>query len=200
MTDTLDGRKEPDTQYPIASLLSARWSPRGFDSTFTIDESTIGSLLEAGRWTPSSNNSQPWRFAVAERGEPGFDDIVSTLTGANPSWAPLAAALIVVCARVRDGEGKPQRWAEYDAGQAAAHVSIQAESMGLSTHQMGGFSADDLSAALSLPSDVVPLSVIAVGQLDAEAELPDALAARERAPRARVPLSELLLTPWPPSQ
>lgn len=199
MTDTLDGSKDADTTYPVASLLAARWSPRGLDPKFAVDDATVGSLLEAARWTPSSMNSQPWRFVVAMRGDADFDRIVGTLSGANSTWAPHAAALIVVCACIRDDDDQPLRWAEYDAGQSAAHLSIQAESMGLSVHQMGGFHADDLHATLGLPQDVVPLSIIAVGRFYAQADLPEPLAQRERAPRSRLPLADLVLNAWPRS-
>jgi hypothetical protein len=41
---------------------------------------------------------------------------------------------------------------------------------------------------------VTPLVVLAVGRRDPDAELPEPLAARERAPRSRAPLDTLLLT------
>jgi len=195
MVDTSDD-KSALTQYPILPLLAERWSPRGFDRAYEISADELGALLEAARWSPSSSNSQPWRLVVAPRESEEFARITPTLEGSNGLWAPLAAALIVVCAATIDAEGKPLRWAEYDAGQAAAHLSIQAESMGLSVHQMGGFRPEDLRLALGLPDDVKPMSVIAVGRQDSQAELPDFLAERERAPRKRLALDTIVLNNW----
>ena len=196
VTDTLDGRKEPSTDFAIHPLLASRWSPRGLDAEFTIDRATLGALLEAARWTPSASNSQPWRFVVAERGSDDFTTIVEHLTGANTVWAPDAAVLIVVGALTAADDGEPLRWAQYDAGQAAAHLTVQAESMGLSVHQMAGFRADDLHEALDLPADIALITVVAVGRLNPHAELPEPLNQREVATRVRLPLDELVLRGW----
>lgn len=196
MTDTLDGRKYPGTDFPIHPLLAERWSPRGFDAEYVIDRPTLGSLLEASRWTPSASNSQPWRLLVAPRGSDDFTTILAHLTGANVLWAPRAALLVVVCAVTTTAEGQPLRWAEYDAGQAAAHLSIQAEAMGLSVHQMGGFRSEEMHQALELPDGVVPLTVVAVGRLDPAAQLPEPLDQREQAPRQRMPMEDFILRGW----
>lgn len=196
MTDTLDGRKNPTTEFPIHPLLAERWSPRGLDAEFSIDRQMLGSLLEAARWTPSASNSQPWRFVVAPRGSQDFATILEHLTGANSLWAPHAAVLIVVCAQTTNAEGEALKWAHYDAGQAAAHLSIQAESMGLSVHQMAGFRAEELHAALELPAALAPVTVVAVGRLDPHADLPEPLDQREVAPRERKSLPELVLRGW----
>lgn len=196
MTDTLDGRKNPHTEFSIHPLLASRWSPRGLDAEFTVDRASLGALLEAARWTPSASNSQPWRFVVAQQGSDDFATIVEHLTGANGAWAPRAAVLIVVCALTATEKGEPLHWAQYDAGQAAAHLSVQAESMGLSVHQMAGFRAGDLSEALELPADVAPLTVVAVGRLDPHADLPEPLDQREVATRVRLPLDEIVLRGW----
>ena len=56
------------TEAPIEEILSMRWSPRSFDPDAVVTDEQVTSLLEAARWAPSANNSQPWRFAVARRG------------------------------------------------------------------------------------------------------------------------------------
>lgn len=188
--------KAPKTDYPIDPLLAERWSPRGFDTTRPLSDTEIGSLLEAARWTPSCLNSQPWRFVVAQRGTKAFDQVVEALTGNNTLWAPLAPLLLVACATVRTDDGSALRWAEYDTGQAAAHLTIQAETMGLSVHQMAGFVPEAIRRDFSLPDDVEPVAVIAVGYLDPEAQLPHVLAEREAAERGRLPLADIVVNDW----
>jgi nitroreductase len=199
MTDTLNGSKTADSQYPIAPLLAERWSPRALDVGHEISVDELGSLLEAARWTPSCFNSQPWRFVVARRGSQNFGVITATLTGNNPLWAPAASALIVICALNEGPEGKPLPWGQYDTGQAAAHMTIQAESMGLSVHQMDGFRREELHVELSIPAHLTAMAIMAVGHHDPAVALPDPLQDKEQAVRVRQPLSDLVLDGWPPS-
>ena len=56
------------TAAPILDVLAERWSTRIFDAETPIDEAALASALEAARWAPSANNTQPWRFVVARRG------------------------------------------------------------------------------------------------------------------------------------
>ncbi|MFM9597024.1 nitroreductase family protein, partial [Streptomyces scabiei] len=57
-----------DTDAPILDVLAERWSTRVFAPTAPVDEAALASALEAARWAPSANNTQPWRFVVARRG------------------------------------------------------------------------------------------------------------------------------------
>ena len=61
-------------------------------------------------------------------------------------------------------------------------------------HQMGGFDPAAAAAVFDLVG-AQPLVVVAVGTTTRHAVLPEPLAARERAPRARTALAEILLHP-----
>jgi nitroreductase len=186
-------KKIAETSVPVHPLLAQRWSPRGLDATHALDERSVQALLEAARWAPSANNSQPWRFLVAHRGEDVFTRLLGVLAPGNRSWAHAAGALVLVAAQTVDDTGRPRPWALFDAGQAVAALSIQAEADGLSVHQMGGFDADAARHQFGLDAGLEPLVVLAVGRHDPDAELPEPLAARERAPRSREPLHALML-------
>jgi hypothetical protein len=60
-------------------------------------------------------------------------------------------------------------------------------------HQIGGFDTATVRADFGLDSTLTPIVILAMGRRDGTAELPEPLAAREAAPRARRPLSDLLL-------
>ncbi len=183
-----------ETSAPIHEVLAGRWSPRSFDTSVEVPEEKIVAALEAARWSPSASSSQPWRFVVARRGTPEHTAIVENLMGFNRDWAGSAAVLIVNIARMTDASGKSLRWSEYDLGQAAAHLSVQAHHDGLHVHQMGGIDVEGLRAAFSLDADLTPVSVTALGVLGApEALSSEALREREVLPRSRTPLAELLL-------
>ncbi len=182
-----------ETAAPLLPALAERWSPRSFDPSADIDETRLTAALEAARWSPSANNSQPWRFIVARRGTAEFDAIVANLLGFNQAWAGAASVLVVAVAEVADAEGAERRWATYDVGQAVAHLTIQAHHDGLHTHQMGGFQPDGLREAFGLEERFVPVSVTALGLLGDADALPEQLREREVAPRTRRPLDEVVL-------
>src|SRR5689334_18618950 len=66
-----------DTSAPLLPALAERWSPRSFDPAAPVDEDKLRAALEAARWSPSANNTQPWRFIVARRGSEAFEKVVA---------------------------------------------------------------------------------------------------------------------------
>jgi nitroreductase len=191
--------RDPDLLTPaIHPLLQERWSPRAFDETHVLPASAVTSLVEAARWSPSAGNSQPWSFIVGLRGDATHATIVSALSRGNSSWAPRASALIVTAHQLASGPDHElpfDAYTQYDLGQAAAHLSIQAHALGLHAHQMAGFDHDAVAGAFAVPAHWKVTTLIAVGQLTDAAALGDAgLIAREEAARSRRPLSEFVFT------
>ncbi len=173
-------------------LLAQRWSPRGFDPRQVLGREQLRPLLEAARWAPSSGNTQPTRWAVLLRDDPRHAAVLLALRPGNQTWAGRAAALLVAVGLTEDATGRPHRTWQHDAGQAVAHLSLQAVAEGLHTHQMAGFDPDAVVAALGLSKVQRPAVVLAVGSLGGP-PLGEALAAREAAPRTRLPVEDLLL-------
>jgi nitroreductase len=183
-------RPPEDVGQPVHLPLLKRYSGRAFDDR-PVEDAALASLFEAARWAPSSGNEQPWRFVVARRGTPAFEALVATLTGRNPGWARHAAALVVTAAKtVRGPQSKPNVWAWHDAGIAWAMLAIEATMRGLVAHPMGGFDADAVRAACTLPADVVPVSVTALGWPGDPATLDEPHRTEESAPRTRRPLAQ----------
>lgn len=185
--------KRAVTSEPIVEALAERWSPRSFDASAEIPVDRVTAALEAARWSPSANNSQPWRFVVARRGTPTFDAIASNLLGFNQQWAVNASVLIVNILDTRIPEGAKSTWQEYDLGQAVSHVVTQLHADGFYAHQMGGVKADGLRLALGLDEHYRVLTVTAAGVKAAPEALPDALHERELAERTRKGLDEIVL-------
>jgi nitroreductase len=80
----------------------------------------------------------------------------------------------------------------YDVGMAVGNLVTQAVDLGLVTHQMGGFDADQARETLGIPDGYVPVAVIALGYPASPVALPETLRARELAPRSRKPLEEFV--------
>ncbi len=178
---------------PIHPHLADRWSPRSFDPTAELSENDVASLLEAARWAPSAANFQPRRFILTRRGSESFAKIVDALSEGNRPWAPLASLLVVGLAVTRNTDGQDFRWAEYDLGQAMAHLTVQAHELGLHVHQMGGFSPAALRESFGLPETAVPVTVSAIGRVAPAEQLPERYRARESADRTRLSLDTLVL-------
>ncbi len=193
-------RKTASTTVPVHPLLAERWSPRGFEQGHEIGDDSLAALLEAARWAPSAQNSQPWRFLVTRRGDEAHGQLFAALAPGNQAWAGAASALILVAARTVGDGGRPEPWALYDTGQAVAALVTQAQADGLAVHQMGGFDTAAVRAGFGLGDDLTPVVIVAIGRLDQAPDLPEALAARETAPRTRRPLSDLLLPADPARQ
>lgn len=190
----LDTEPRNATSVPLAPLLAERWSPRGFATGHELSDEELTSLVEAARWTPSYFNQQPWRLAAARRGTALFDGIVATLAEFNQLWMRRVSALVVLVTETeRDGEAVP--YALYDAGQAAAHLSVQAAHLGLWAHQAAGFDKDAIATLLDLDPAQLPLTVIAIGEHTTAEDVPEKIRERDAAPRARRPLDEVLLAP-----
>jgi nitroreductase len=185
--------KTATTRVPVHPLIAGRWSTRAFDAAHTLEPTEIAAMLEAARWAPSANNTQPWRFLVARRGDAAFAALFDLLAPGNRQWAGAASALILVAAQTENEDGTPQPYAQYDTGQAVAHLVAQAEHDGLAAHQMGGFDRAAAAERFDLAAGLQPVVVVAVGRRDETVELPEPFASREGAPRVRREIGELML-------
>ena len=181
------------TSVPISPTLAERWSPRAYDTTRAVEPELITAALEAARWAPSANNSQPWRFIVGTRGTDTFEKIRSGLLSFNAAWTVNAGALIANVIDTQLAEGQRADWHAYDLGQAVAFSVAQLNRDGLHTRQMGGIDPAALAAAFNLGDRYRVVSVTAVGYLGDADLLPDPLREREVAPRERKPLDEIVL-------
>ena len=185
--------KAPDTAVEIHPLIAERWSPRSFDDQATMSDVDVVAMLEAARWAPSSNNTQPWRFAVVRRDEELFSTIVDSLAGFNKEWAPRASAFFVVGAEFADAEGKERKTSDYDTGLAVSLLTTQAHALNWHVHQMGGFKPAAVQDLLGFNDRTKLIAVIAVGRLAPADQLSEELHQRETAGRRRVDLADLVV-------
>jgi nitroreductase len=160
-------------QYPIHEIFAKRWSPKGFDPLKPIAQEDIHSLFEAARWTPSSYNEQPWRYAYATRKQgKAFNDLVECLNPANQVWATNAYMLVVGMSSTNlHKTGKPNGKFQYDLGGATISMVYQAMSKGIYAHQMGGFQPDKVYDLHIVPEGCEPIVFIAFGYITPEEAL-----------------------------
>lgn len=181
------------TSVPVHPLIAARWSPRALDPDGKVTDEQLRAVLEAARWAPSHGNTQPARFLVGRRGDSTFERLFDLLSARNKGWAHPAAVLLLACAATENEKGTVPM-PEYGVGLAAENLVLQAVAEGLVAHQMGGFNKEGAKLVFSLPLDVEPQTVIALGTLGSPDLLDEDRRAKEVAPRRRKPLSEIAFT------
>jgi nitroreductase len=184
--------KEATTTYPVHELVRKRWSARSFsEKPFTPE--VVYTLIEAASWAPSSLNEQPWSYLYAFKGTPGFDAIWSCLLPGNQPWTKEAAVLMVCLAsKIFTKTGQVNRHYMHDCGMANATMLLQATSMGIYGHVMGGYDRQQTRTLFDLSEYEEDICFIALGYLDTPEKLAEPFKTRELTPRQRKPLEHML--------
>src|ERR1700722_6465997 len=150
----------------VHPLLASRSSPTRFDDSHRASDDVVAVLLEAARWAPSAGNSQPWAFIVARRGEAAHQRLVRHLAGSSATWAPTASLLLANLAHVyvEDTNWEYSEFSRYDLGQAVAHMTVQAQALGLRTRQFRAFDRSGVAAEFAVPPHWEVTTMMAVGR------------------------------------
>ena len=187
-------KKPAETSVPIHDLIRHRWSPRAFDPR-PVESEKLRSLFEAARWASSSYNAQPWYFIVGTKDDPeNYNRVLDSFVEFNQGWAKQAPVVALSVAKLTFDDGKPNRHAFHDVGQAAANLSLQAEALGLSVHQMAGIDPEKARKLFHIPADYEAVAGIALGYAGDPSSLGDEMRKRELAPRQRKPLDTFVFT------
>ena len=88
--------------------------------------------------------------------------------------------------------GGTNRHAWHDVGMAVENLVLQATDLGLHVHQMAGIEPERVRELYGVPDDFDVVAGLALGYAGDPAVLPDDLREKERAPRSRKALSELV--------
>lgn len=185
---------DPAQPSGLHPLLARRWSPLGFDATHTLSPEDVMLLFEAARWAPSAGNSQPWSFIVGRRGDAVHERLVARLAPSARRWAPGAALLVANLSHrlVEDTDWELSEFSHYDLGQAVAHLTLQAQALGLGVRQFRAFDRPGLAADFDVPAHWEVTSMAAIGRVPDDAGPP---ASEDAASRQRRSLDELLWVP-----
>lgn len=181
------------TQHPVHALIRERWSARSFSSR-PIPQLDLLTLFEAASWTFSAMNAQPWRFVYSHHGSTQFAGMVDCLSPGNQRWARTAAVLVASLVRLHYEDGSPNGSAHHDVGAAHATMMLQATSMGIYGHLMGGFDKNASFEFLGLDPAEFDIAVfIALGYLNDPQELDEPFRTRELTARSRKNLTDYTL-------
>jgi nitroreductase len=185
-----------DHEAPLHPLLASRWSPTTFDPTHELSSAEVDALLEAARWAPSAGNSQPWAFIVGRRGDATHARLVHHLAGSSARWAPSASLLVANLAHryVAGTDWEYSEFSLYDLGQAVAHMTLQAGSIGLAARQFRAFDQEGITAEFDVPAHWQVATLAAYGRPISAGEPHAGDRPADGAVRERRPLADLL---WP---
>lgn len=167
---------EAIAQYTVLDVIRDRWSPVIF-SPETVEPEKLASVFEGARWAPSSRNEQPWSFLVARKEEPEeFARMLGCLVPGNVNWAQHVPVLMISVAKLRfDHNQQSNRYAFHDTGIATGFLMLQAASLGLLAHGMGGFEPEKARQLYGIPETHEAVAAIALGypgdDREAQAEL-----------------------------
>ena len=114
-------------------------------------------ILEAGRYAPSADNRQPWRFVVVT--EPEVKEKLSR--GKWNSFVKDSAFTVVGCAY----EGNPysRKWSTIDTAIALQNMVIAAWSLGIGSCWVGDFKEAEVKRMLCVPKTWKIVSLISFG-------------------------------------
>lgn len=143
-------------------LIQARWSPQALTGE-PLPRDDLLSMLEAARWAPSADNSQPWRFVYALPDGPAWPLFQALLRPVNQVWAARASALLLLCTQTQS-QGRTLHAHAFDAGAACAQLALQATALGWQAHVIGGYDRQQARARLSIPAEFALQVMIAIGR------------------------------------
>jgi nitroreductase len=121
-----------------------------------VPDAIVHKILQAGRWAPSSSNTQPWHFIVVrDRDTLAAIGRIAT-QGTFIGQAPLAIAIVM------ENAGRPQ----LDAGRALQQMELMAWSEGLGMCFVGLRAAEQqaaIKALLHIPEAMELITVLPFG-------------------------------------
>jgi len=114
---------------------------------------TLQRILEAGRFAPSSKNSQPWHFIVVRNNQTLRKISDLTPTGKHIANAPAAIAVVM------DGAKLP----EIDGTRAIQNMVLAAWSLGVGSCWVTNFYEDGVKDLLGVPQRMKLITVMPFG-------------------------------------
>lgn len=127
----------------VSEAIRTKRAVREFQDV-TLPEESILAILNAGRRSQSSKNTQPWNFiAIKEK------TVLKSLSGCGTWAGHLAGAALGVAILTPDPSEKFQTM--FDAGQAAAYMQLMSWEMGIASCLASIYEPDKARDILGFP-------------------------------------------------
>lgn len=174
----------------INPQIAYRKARRGINSA-AIPREEIKQIIRAAHLAPSCFNKQPWRFTVIDDKET-LKELHEGLSGGN-YWMKNAPALVAVHSQKKsDCVIGDREYYLFDTGLAIGFLLLQATQMGIIAHPAAGFKPEFFKKVLNIPENHNLIAVVALGYERDMANLNEDHQEREKSPRDRKGLEEIL--------
>lgn len=157
----------------VQEIIKARRNIRKFTPKIVSWEK-VAEVLDAARYAPSSGNLQNWKFIVVQD-----EGKKQALAAASHDQYDITAAgvLIVVCgesvkAERYYGTRGARLFTIQNCAAAIQNMLLTAQEMGLGTAWIGAFDEEAVREAVSIPEEVRPQAIIALGHPAEQPEVP----------------------------
>jgi nitroreductase len=136
--------------------ITARRNVRSYTGQ-PISPDELDRILEAGRRSPSSQNTQPWDFVlVTDR------DQLQELARVGPGSGHVAGSAAAI-AMILSGDRSAGRRAQFDLGQATMSIMLAAADLGIGSGHAGVRDQDLARQQLGLPDEKTCAFLISLG-------------------------------------
>ncbi len=130
-----------------------------------IEQEKVDKLIKAAMQAPSAGNQQPWEFLVINNPKLLYELLNNSPYEGMVENPSIAIVLLTNLVEARF----PEYW-QQDMAAATQNIMLEAVNLGLGTVWLGA-AADErrtifLKEALSLPEEIKPFSIVAVGYPD----------------------------------
>jgi len=123
-----------------------------------IPEKEIEMILEAGRWTPSASNKQPWEFLVIKNKELLRSISKKAFYGLHIKRAPVAIAIV---GKIKEN---PNYYIQ-DTSFVSMSMMLMAWSLGIGTCWIGALERDVVKEMLGLDESDYLLTILPMGYI-----------------------------------
>jgi nitroreductase len=146
----------------LIEVIKKRRSIRNYSEKH-LDWEIISDILDAGRYAPSSGNTQDWRFIVI-RNEDKIKEIAKIC---SQDWIGKSKALIIICSDLhkvkRMYEEKGELFSIQNTSAAIQNILLRAYDLGVGSCWVGDFNEKELVELLKIKSTAKPYAVITLG-------------------------------------
>ncbi len=123
-----------------------------------ISNDEVEMILEAGRWSPSASNKQPWEFLVIKNKEVLKEISKKAFYGKHIKEAPLAIAIV---GKIKEN---PNYYIQ-DTSLVSMNMMLMAWSLGIGTCWTGALKRDVVKEMLGLAENDYLLTILPMGYI-----------------------------------
>jgi len=139
-----------------------------------VPKEDLTKILDAGRWAPSSGNTQPLELVVVED-QDTKDRLANAARGQR--FVSQAPVVLVVCANVprttqRYGDRGRDLYIIQDTAAAVQNMNLMAYALGYATCWVGSFRDREVESIIDAPDYVKALAILPIGKPEKIPEAP----------------------------